>query len=725
MVSGWRLAFCTTVPKDTDHSATKRIATDDTDDKPSGVQSTSRFGFFSSSSTPKLHGTSGLRCRTASATAPVSQSSSVANSPKLSCKTSSSAKNSPRMFHRSCPSSPTSATSFSLLKSSLRLSRPRCGVCLQSVKPGQGTAIFTAECSHGFHFPCVVELVKKQNDLVCPVCSALWKELPLLENRKPCKSSEMDGFSREQDELKSLKTKQSNSKPSDLKIYNDDEPLMSPTAGGRFNPIPESDYENDDDDETGSLNEDSFQGFFTTAATTSPDSRNVGVSFLPEAAVVSAGHGYETHAVVMEVKAPPLLTRANGKASSFRAPVDLVAVVDVSDSMSGSNLQTMKRAMRVLISSLSSNDRLSIVAFSACSKRLLPLRRMTVDGRRTARRIIDVVSTTGQGMSAGDAVRKAAKVLEDRRVKNSVASIIVFSTNGSDSSNKSSSNLSRQILSVNTTRLPHLNILVHSFGFESSGACKQTASIDEAFVKSIQKLLCVPVQDLRLQFGSMHGSVEVKAVYTCSGRSKWLGSGTGLIKLGDFHAEENREILIELRVPTTNHGAHLTISVRSSYTDPSSQQLVMCRDQSLTIPSPNPNVSGSSSSTWHKIERLRCVFISARAVAESKRVAERNDFSGAQHLLSSARALLIQSKSASAGDYVGRLEAELAELKWKRQQAKMQWEKAIGRSMEQNKVEALTPTSAWRTAERLAKVARMRKSLNRVSDLHGFENARF
>ena len=39
--------------------------------------------------------------------------------------------------------------------------------------------------------------------------------------------------------------------------------------------------------------------------------------------------------------------------------------------------------------------------------------------------------------------------------------------------------------------------------------------------------------------------------------------------------------------------------------------------------------------------------------------------------------------------------------------------------------EPLTPTSAWRAAKKLAKVAIMEKSRNRVSDLHGFENARF
>ena len=45
--------------------------------------------------------------------------------------------------------------------------------------------------------------------------------------------------------------------------------------------------------------------------------------------------------------------------------------------------------------------------------------------------------------------------------------------------------------------------------------------------------------------------------------------------------------------------------------------------------------------------------------------------------------------------------------------------------VEEKATEPNTPTSAWRAAERLAKVAIMRKSLNRVSDLHGFENARF
>ncbi|MBO8584317.1 hypothetical protein INO15_14430, partial [Staphylococcus aureus] len=47
-----------------------------------------------------------------------------------------------------------------------------------------------------------------------------------------------------------------------------------------------------------------------------------------------------------------------------RAPIDLVTVLNVSGSMAGAKLQMLKRAMRLVVSSLGSADRLSIVAFS-------------------------------------------------------------------------------------------------------------------------------------------------------------------------------------------------------------------------------------------------------------------------------------------------------------------------------------------------------------------------
>jgi hypothetical protein len=45
------------------------------------------------------------------------------------------------------------------------------------MKPGLGQALFTAECSHCFHFSCISSNVRHGN-LVCPVCRAKWKEVP-------------------------------------------------------------------------------------------------------------------------------------------------------------------------------------------------------------------------------------------------------------------------------------------------------------------------------------------------------------------------------------------------------------------------------------------------------------------------------------------------------------------------------------------------------------------
>ena len=54
-----------------------------------------------------------------------------------------------------------------------------CSICLEAIKPGQGHALFTPECSHTFHFPCIASNVR-HGILVCRVCHAKWNEVPLL-----------------------------------------------------------------------------------------------------------------------------------------------------------------------------------------------------------------------------------------------------------------------------------------------------------------------------------------------------------------------------------------------------------------------------------------------------------------------------------------------------------------------------------------------------------------
>ncbi|KAI3460090.1 hypothetical protein Pfo_016753 [Paulownia fortunei] len=599
---------------------------------------------------------------------------------------------------------------------------------MQSVKTGQGMAIYTAECSHTFHFPCIASHVKKQRCLVCPVCSTTWKDVPLLaihtQNQNQNQNQNHDPQQEEKIVLIDSSTPTKNTpvsspkftKQCEMKIYADDEPLFTPKAGANFVPIPEAVKDEEAEEEE----VEEFQGFFVNPISSSDDafafnrdSRNVEVSLLPEAAVISQGRTHDTYAVVLKVKAPP---PPHVRDAARRAPIDLVTVLDVSGSMTGAKLEMLKRAMRLVISSLGSADRLSILAFSAAPKRLLPLRRMTTQGQRLARRIIDRLSCS-QGCSMAEALKQATRVLEERRERNPVASIILLS-DGQDDGVPANNESNQRRGSSHSTRFAHVEIPVHSSGFSREPA-------EDAFSKCVSGLLSVVVQDLRIQLGFASGSdpAEITAVYSCNERPTFLGSGC--IRLGDLYAEEEKEVLVEIRVPASRVGSHHVISIKCCYKDPATQELIYGRDQALLVPRPQTVRSGSP-----RIERLRNAFISSRAVAESRRLIEHNELSSAMQLLSSARALLLQSRSESAVEYISSLEAELAEVQWRRQYQQQMMlprrteEREMGLFVDENG-EPLTPRSAWRAAEKLAKVAQMKKSLNRVSDLHGFENARF
>ncbi|KAI4337564.1 hypothetical protein L6164_015962 [Bauhinia variegata] len=767
MGTGWRRAFCTRDPESIIYDKQQRSP----NPSPS-PRSCVRLGFLTGSSnpsTPRLQ----------------QQHPAPVNSPSLRCRTAAeaaqTANDSPRFQNKTTPraiksiskqTSPRSPLKLSLFKNSFKF-RSSCGTCLNSMKTGQGTAIYTAECAHAFHFPCIADYVRKHGSLVCPVCNTTWKDVPLLAAHKnlsaefaesndvvaektmekPIARNEKKGLENSSPVFKTKHVEeQPQIKHSDsIRSYDDDEPLLSPTSGGRIIPIPEAvgngEEEEDDVEE--------FQGFFVNPKPSSTksyshdlqindrDSRNIQVKLMPEFALVSVSQTHETYALAIRVKAPPPPPKRcawnsthNSKPlldPSQRAPIDLVTVLDVSGSMTGAKMHMLKRAMRLIISSLGSADRLSLVAFSATPKRLLPLRRMTPQGQRVARRIIDRL-VCGQGTCVGDALRKATKVLEDRRERNPVASVMLLS-DGQDERVQVSNNINQRKTTshASSTRFAHIEIPVHSYGFgQKSGYSHEPT--EDAFAKRVGGLLSVVVQDLRIQLGFQSSSApaEISAIYSFSGRPTALGSGS--VRLGDLYADEERELLVELRLPISALGTHHVMTVRCLYKDPASQEVVFGREQALIVPPPqSARSSGNGNGNGTRTERLRNLFITTRAIAESRRLLEQNDFTSAHHLLSSTRALLMQSSSISADEYVRGLEAELAELHWRRQhqmeQQMMMIQRRRGNDEEMILVdengEPLPPTSAWRAAEKLAKMAMMKKSLNKVSDLHGFENARF
>ncbi|KAI3417359.1 uncharacterized protein J3R85_014479 [Psidium guajava] len=782
MGTGWRRAFCTTIPRDPESKALEK------QQRPKSIISPSpslkcaavKLGFLSggsnpttprvlapreppppSSTTPSL-----LRCRTArvSAPAPGMASVSLSETPRLECKTSTpkSTKMTPRSLPSSKASSPRSPLKLSFFKNSFKFGTT-CGVCFGSVKTGRGAAIYTAECGHAFHFACIAAHVRKHGALVCPICNASWTDVPLLSIHKDLHRQDSQPRSDPPQpspraasvKLEDKKMIESFASPRAARptipglpepispklaywrCYDDDESLLSPKDGARFVPIDEREEREGEEQEE---EVEEFQGFFVNPTPSSSDvaqmtnckdSTHVDVKILPQSAVVSVSKSCATYVVALRVKAPPpAAAMRSGLDPARRAPIDLVAVLDTSGSMTGAKLQMLKRAMRLVIGSLSSADRLSVVAFSAAPRRLLPLRRMTAQGQRAARRVVDRL-TCGQGKSVGDALRKAAKVLEDRRERNPVASIILLS-DGQDETVPYSSENQRQASShAPSTRFAHVEIPVHSSGFSKSGGGGgfRREPSEDAFAKCIGGLLSVVVQDLTIKLGFASGSdaAEVAAVYSCSnGRPALLGSG-GSVRLGDLYAEEERELLVELRVPTSTVGSHHVMTVRCGYRDPATHEAANGSDRAIVVPRLHAVRSSDP-----KVEQLRSLFVTTRAVAESRRLTEYGDPTSAYHMLASARALLMQSGSGPAQEFARELEAELAELCWSRQQAlerQQMIQRRRGSERKEMPIDAngepLTPSSAWRAGEKSAGAAIGKKSRGRVSDLHGLENARF
>ncbi|XP_071682702.1 E3 ubiquitin-protein ligase WAV3-like [Lolium perenne] len=253
-----------------------------------------------------------------------------------------------------------------------------CAICLGGIGAGGGQAIFTAECSHTFHFHCISASVAHGQQL-CPLCNAHWRELPFVRPADPMP-------------------------PVDV---------VQPPQQHRRLPIQPADPVIFDDDEQVGL----------AAGASADDRRPSGTSY--NGAVVVKTHtdykavardsARDNFAVLVHLKAPG--TDAAGDGPAPRAPLDLVIVVDVSSSMHGRKLALLKQAMRFVIDILGPDDRLCIVSFSSRARRVTRLARMSDAGKALCARAVESL-TARPGTNIAEGLRTAAMVLDERRYRN-------------------------------------------------------------------------------------------------------------------------------------------------------------------------------------------------------------------------------------------------------------------------------------------------------------------
>uniref|UniRef100_J3N383 VWFA domain-containing protein n=1 Tax=Oryza brachyantha TaxID=4533 RepID=J3N383_ORYBR len=427
---------------------------------------------------------------------------------------------------------------------------------------GNGQALFTAECSHKFHFHCISSSVRHGN-LVCPICRAVWKELPFQgplpaadANNGTARVNPLDWplddrQQRQQQRVSGARRRSradSVTRQWQLPVY------RSLNGGGVF----------DDDEQLDLQPENVVQSQDDVDAMVVG---SVGITTYTAFPAMEESVAQEEFAILIHLKAPS----SPAPATSRRAPVDLVCVLDVSWSMAGTKLALLKRAVGFVIRTLGPSDRLSVVTFSSAARRLFPLKRMTEAGRQRALQKVNSLVADG-GTNIADALKKATRVMEDRWERNPVCSIVLLS-DGRDTYSVPAPLGGGQTdysVLVPSSLLPGgaaQHVQVHAFGFgadhdspamhsiaEMSGGTfsfiDAAGSIQDAFAQCIGGLLSVVAQELRLSVECDDDGVLLSSLISGGYASHVDGDGRGgFIDVGDLYADEERDFLVTVRVP--------------------------------------------------------------------------------------------------------------------------------------------------------------------------------
>ncbi|KAJ7967882.1 Zinc finger, RING-type [Quillaja saponaria] len=381
-----------------------------------------------------------------------------------------------------------------------------CAICLDPLSynckgssPGQ--AIFTAQCSHVFHFACISSNVR-HGSVTCPICRALWTQLPRNLNNPHCGSSSSCNHNDPvmrilDDSIATFRVHRRTLLRS--ACYDDDDPIepdhtseysrlslslvpFPPSAPASFHPSLQV-----------SMNDSCpcHPPFHSLTCGSSSVSQSP-TRQMPYAMCPSSNRAY------LSVKL------AHGRA------VDLVLVA----SPNGPHLRLLKQSMALVVFSLRHIDRLAIVTYSSAAARVFPLRRMTSYGKRTALQVIDRLFYMGQA-DPMEGIKKGIKILNDRMHKNPESSILHLSDNPTQPYHAIS-------MEMPTTPIHRFHV---GFGFGTSNGF-----IMHEFEEFLAKLLGGVVQELQLTIG---------------GTGEEVGS-CRVLRIGELKGGEESRILLDL-----------------------------------------------------------------------------------------------------------------------------------------------------------------------------------
>lgn len=302
----------------------------------------------------------------------------------------------------------------------------------------------------------------------------------------------------------------------------------------------------------------------------------------------------ETVAAVCHIVAPAEAEAAATKAgvaageADVRAPLDLVAVIDVSGSMEGDKLKLVQETLEFVVANLKADDRLGLVAFDSNVSTPLALMAMDAKGKADAleachRLRAGSCTNLSGGLFAGiDMLKKrAARVVPFGAAP--VSSLLLL-TDGMANEGVRGNDLTaaaRNLMADAASAAGPFSL--YTFGYGSSHEATLLKSLAEVgngmyyFIESNEAvpssfgdclggLLTTCAQNLELTLHAAPGTCTITHVDTTRTVKLAPDGSSATVTLGDMQAEEARDVVLQLRLtaldaPAPSSTAHITATL--------------------------------------------------------------------------------------------------------------------------------------------------------------------
>jgi len=254
-----------------------------------------------------------------------------------------------------------------------------------------------------------------------------------------------------------------------------------------------------------------------------------------------------------------------------RAPLDIVCVIDKSGSMGGEKMALMKSTLGLLVSraGLTTTDRVGLVSFSSDAHADLPLTVMDNAGLESAKKVVSSLSA-GDGTNLSGGLLQGLKMLVETAGAGEAAAtatrcVLLFTdgqANGGITNPSAIVQAAQGALAGSPTQIftfgfgaDHNEDLLLSLSRATLGQyyfLKDTEAIPAAFADCLGGLVTVVAQNATLSLlptGGRHPRASLGALLGDAYASTPSADGGVTIRLGDLFAEDEKDVLIQLKLP--------------------------------------------------------------------------------------------------------------------------------------------------------------------------------